>query len=110
MADEPPGRLLLVEGIDDEHVVRRLLDRHQHMPNFEISDKKGFPNLRDSIGPELKVPGRTALGILVDANDDFNARWDSIRHQLRGAPSTCRRRQLRRLEPSLTARRGWESG
>ena len=85
MADEPPGRLLLVEGIDDEHVVRRLLDRHQHMPNFEISDKKGFPNLRDSIGPELKVPGRTALGILVDANDDFNARWDSIRHQLRGA-------------------------
>ena len=53
------------------------------MPDFEISDKKGFPKLRDAIGPELKVSGRTALGILVDANDDFNARWKAIRHQLR---------------------------
>lgn len=86
MADElPPSRLLLVEGADDEHVVRHLCHLERNMPEFAISDKKGFPNLKDAIGPELKVPGRTALGILVDANDDLDARWRAIGHRLRKA-------------------------
>lgn len=84
MAEElPPSRLLLVEGADDEHVVRHLCHLEPDMPEFAISDKKGFPNLKDAIGPELKVPGRTALGILVDANDDLDARWQAIGHRLR---------------------------
>ena len=62
MADDlPPSRLLLVEGADDEHVVRRLCDRRQDMPDFDIVDKRGFPNLQAAIGPEIKAPGRTAL-------------------------------------------------
>lgn len=55
------------------------------MPDFSISDKNGFPNLKAAISPEIKVPGRTALGILVDANDDCNARWQAIDHHLRQA-------------------------
>ena len=84
MADEdlPPPRLLLVEGEDDRHVVRHLRDRQPDMPQFDICDKRGFPNLRDSIGPEIKAPGRTALGILVDANDDLTARWQAIAYRL----------------------------
>ena len=79
MAEElPPPRILLVEGADDEHVVRHLRDREQGMPPFHISNKGGYPQLRDSIGPEIKVAGRTHLGILVDANDDLNARWRSV--------------------------------
>ena len=58
------------------------------MPAFAISDKNGFPNLKAAIGPEIKVPGRTALGILVDANDDVAARWQAIGHQLRQAALT----------------------
>ena len=86
MADElPPSRLLLVEGGDDYHVVRHFLDRQTDMPDFAISDKKGFPNLKAAIGPEIKAPGRTALGILVDANDDFDARWQAIDYRLRQA-------------------------
>ena len=92
MADDlPPSRLLLVEGADDEHVVRRLCDRQQNMPDFDI-DKRGFPNLKAAIGPEIKAPGRTALGILVDANDDHRGAMegDSLplgagRHQLAAA-------------------------
>ena len=53
------------------------------MPDFAIRDKKGFTQLRDAIGPEVKVAGRTALGILVDANDDLDARWEAVGHQLR---------------------------
>lgn len=84
-ADLPPSRLLLVEGQDDEHVVRHLCDRHPNMPTFAIRDKRGFANLKAAIGPEIKVPGRTALGILADANDDLDARWQAIGHQLRQA-------------------------
>ena len=76
MAQELPSRrLLLVEGPDDHHVVRHLRDTHPDMPDFKISARNGFPNLKDAISPEIKVSGRTALGILVDANDDLNARW-----------------------------------
>jgi hypothetical protein len=86
MADDlPPSRLLLVEGADDEHVVRRLCERQQDMPDFDIIDKRGFPNLKAAIGPEIKAPGRTALGILVDADDDIEARWNAIAYRLRQA-------------------------
>ena len=81
----PPSRLLLVEGADDEHVVRHLCDLQPDMPDFAVSDKRGFPNLKDAIGPEIKVPGRTALGIMVDANDDLHARWQAIGDRLRRA-------------------------
>lgn len=83
--DLPPGRLLLVEGEDDAHVVRHLCRHQVTMPDFAISDKKGFPQLKNAIRPEIKVAGRIALGILVDANDDFDARWQAVAHQLRQA-------------------------
>ena len=81
--EQPPSRLLLVEGVDDRHVVQHLCSLQRDMPDFAISDKQGFPRLKDAIGPEIKVAGRTALGILVDANDDLAARWAAVGHQLR---------------------------
>ncbi len=83
MLDELPARkVLLVEGASDEHVVRHLCRRHQNMPAFDIIDKRGFQNLKSAIGPEIKVSGRTALGILVDANDRPTDRWAEILHQV----------------------------
>ena len=75
----------MVEGQDDEEVVQSLCDRHQQVPGFAILDKEGYPNLRDSILPEIKAPGRYAIGILVDANDDLSARWQSVTDRLREA-------------------------
>ena len=83
--DLPPERVLLVEGVDDEEVVRRLCRRHQDVPAFDVLNKRGFPKLRKSIGPEMKVSGRRAVGILADANDDPRARWQSISDRLREA-------------------------
>ena len=71
-----------MEGQDDEEVVRSLCERHRQVPSFAILDKEGYPNLRDSILPEIKAPGRSAVGILVDANDDLSARWQSVRDRL----------------------------
>ncbi len=79
----PASRVLLVEGADDKHVVRQLCGRHPDMPPFCVLDKQGFPKLKDAISPEIKVSGRAALGILVDANDDPIGRWQAIVDRLR---------------------------
>ena len=34
--------------------------------------------LLEVIGSEIRVPGRKAVGILVDANDDLDARWSAV--------------------------------
>ena len=76
-------RVLLVEGTDDEHVVRHLRLRHRAMPQFSIQKKEGIDNLLDDIGLEILAPGRKAIGIIVDANDDLDARWDAVTNRLR---------------------------
>ena len=75
-------RVLLVEGQDDKHVVGHLCRRSEAIPLFRIEDKDGIDNLLASIGPEIKAPGRMAVGILPDANDNPGARWDALRHRL----------------------------
>ena len=76
-------RVLLVEGQDDEHVVRHLCLRSQPMPLFHIENKLNVDTLLDSIKQEVRVPSRNAVGILVDANDDLNARWSAVANRLR---------------------------
>ena len=76
-------RVLLVEGDDDKHVVGRLSQSQPDMPEFDIRDKNGFSNLVPAIGPEIKVAGRVAVGILVDANDNPDRRWQAISDRVR---------------------------
>ena len=80
-------RVLLVEGPDDEHVVKHLCDRSGLPRNFSIVQKGGFPELSKSIAVELVAPGRLALGVVVDANDDPTARWQAVRDR-------CKRRDV----------------
>ena len=77
--------MLLVEGQTDRRVVENLCKRLTLTLKFGIQDKTGFAALAKSIPVELKVPGRVALDIIVDANDDVGARWQSIANQLRTA-------------------------
>ena len=84
MSASPP-HVLLVEGQDDKHVVRHLLIRHGFASAPEIVDKGGFGPLRDSIDSELKVPGRRTVGVLADADDDIESRWQSLADAFRDA-------------------------
>ena len=77
--------ILLVEGTDECHVIRHLRDRSEPMPTFDVAVKEGIEPLLQSIYLEVRVPGRNALGILVDANDDPEARWRAVTGRLRGA-------------------------
>lgn len=75
-------RVLLVEGQDDEHVVQHLCLRSQSVPPFHIENKFNVDKLLDSIKQEVRVPGRKAVGILVDANDRLESRWQAVTDRL----------------------------
>ena len=79
---EPPTKLLLVEGQDDKHVVEHL--RRKLAPNlaFCCRSADGIDSLLKAIPLELRPDDRTALGILMDANADVSARWQSIGDRL----------------------------
>ena len=72
-------RVLLVEGPDDKHVIAHLCDRSGLIRDFSIVQKGGFSDLSRSIPVELAVPARSALGVVVDANDNPAARWQAVR-------------------------------
>lgn len=80
--------VLLVEGPDDEYAVDKLLRKHALNPSFEIRSKGGYTQLRQSIRPEINVSGRTAVGIIADANRYPSRRWDSLRKALADAYCT----------------------
>lgn len=75
-------RVLLVEGPDDKHVVIHLSERSGLTPNFTVVEKEGKDSLLDAIEVEVDIPGRTALGIMLDANDDLDARWQAVTDRL----------------------------
>lgn len=74
--------LLLVEGDDDYHVVDRLCKICKSMPCFTILSKKGWPNLKKSIGDHIDVHGQRAVGLVVDANASPESRWREIATEL----------------------------
>ena len=69
---------LLVEGPDDKHVVYHLRQRSHPMPDFSTKPKGNVDSLLDSIEAEVKVSGRIVLGVVMDANDDPEARWQAV--------------------------------
>lgn len=75
--------ILLVEGQDDKHVVRHLCDSDKAMPKLCIRDKGGIEEVLEDIGLAILTPGCKAIGILVDANDNPDNRWDAVKNRLR---------------------------
>ena len=80
---DPASNLLLVEGVDDKHVVRHLRKRLVPDLNFCCEVGGGIEGVLESIALEMRPAERTALGILVDANDDLSARWQALAERLR---------------------------
>ena len=75
-------RKLLVEGRDDAVVVANLCQAHQLPDAFEIAGKKGITDLLETLSTQLKTSDLEVLGILVDADTDLQARWQSLRAHL----------------------------
>lgn len=81
-SSSPPPRVLLVEGPDDKHVVKHLCRGTDLENRFNIDDKGGKDPLLAAIRNEVRVSGREALGILLDADNDVQSRWNAVIHAL----------------------------
>jgi hypothetical protein len=77
-----PRNILLVEGTDDEHVVKHLCARH-HLPTIDgITKTDGVDRLVETFAVRLKTSDVRAIGALVDADTDLQTRWNSLRNPL----------------------------
>ncbi|GAB4296130.1 MAG: hypothetical protein Fur0025_33550 [Oscillatoriaceae cyanobacterium] len=79
---------LIVEGEQDKRVIPELMEKNgikwgetkdTAVVDIEPYGGDGFID-PDFISTKLKASGLTALGLIVDADDDLNARWDSVRN------------------------------
>ncbi|MFZ4702682.1 MAG: DUF3226 domain-containing protein, partial [Candidatus Methylumidiphilus sp.] len=73
---------LLVEGNDDFHALCQIFEANQLPNQFGIKEKNGYPKLIETLDVELDAYGLQALGIIVDADENFQARWQSLRNRL----------------------------
>ncbi|CAA7625543.1 conserved hypothetical protein [Magnetospirillum sp. LM-5] len=70
------ARLLIVEGPDDQGVGVAFLNR-LGIPAF-VRAEGGYDLLRENIPVRIQEPGRAVVGIVVDADQDHSARWQSL--------------------------------
>lgn len=82
---KPLSKVLLVEGVNDRHVVRNLSQRLVPALTFDCREKGGIDNLLKAIPLEIKAPGRQAVGIVADANEKVHARFQAIADKLSAA-------------------------
>ena len=80
--------MLLVEGLDDKNVVWHLCRRAGIENRFHIKSKNGKDSLLKAIRNEASVSGREALGILLDADNDVQSRWNEVTQKLSQADVT----------------------
>jgi len=77
---------LLVEGKNDQHVIWALCKQHNVEETFTVetpnNDSGGIGSLLNSIPVRLKIPRLKALGIVLDADQNLEARWQSLRSRL----------------------------
>lgn len=78
--------ILLVEGPDDQHVLRNICERRGILQPDEIRDCGGYPQLIRSLPNQLRFGDPSdAYGVIVDADTDLASRWQSVRDRLRVA-------------------------
>jgi SAM-dependent methyltransferase len=89
MAIAPDGsrsqRVLWVEGKDDSAVTQSLCLAHELPRAFEVHAKSGVEEVLDTFSVGLKAPNAERFGLVVDADGNAQARWDSIRRTLEEA-------------------------
>ena len=80
---------LLVEGNNDQHVVWALCNRHKVEKTFSVIvpsegglPADGFPAILQGIPSRLKQPDFKTLGVVIDADENIQNRWQSIRNCL----------------------------
>jgi len=93
MASKYKPKILIVEGDQDKRVIPELIEANGIVwgntkeEAVVYIDSHGGDQFIDEaiVSTELKASGRTALGLIVDADSDFDARWASIKNACSGS-------------------------
>ena len=77
-------KILLVEGSDDEHVLKHIFGNHGIPSLDEVKPHGGDTELLESIPVRLRASNEEGdvVGIVIDADTSLDARWQSIRDRL----------------------------
>ena len=75
-------KILLVEGTDDEHVMKHLFGTRIGRHIDEISAQQGIEKLIANLPVHFKRKGIGTIGIIVDADTDLVSRWRMITNAL----------------------------
>lgn len=78
-------RWLLVEGIDDEHVLKHLCGQRGVGKLDEIKPQGSVEQLLENFPVRLKESEIEILGVVLDADTDLEGRWDALKHRLKQA-------------------------
>lgn len=77
-------KLILVEGTDDKHVMLHLFRNRGIRAIIEVQSHDGVERLLESLSVRLKAcEDGDVVGVIIDADVDLNARWQSLRDRLR---------------------------
>lgn len=76
-------KTLLVEGIDDQHVLWGLLKHHDFPETFEIEQKGGIEKVLSTFPVQAKGSGIEALGVMIDADVEAIDRWNAIKASIK---------------------------
>lgn len=69
-------KVLLVEGKDDEHVLKHLCGNRAGPRFDEVKSHDGVDELLESFPVQLKASGDDAIvGVIIDADTDAASRW-----------------------------------
>lgn len=79
-----PKRMFILEGKTDEIVVRSVLEKLEIL-NVEFKRCNGIENLLKVFPVLIKESDMRSIGIIVDANNSLEGRWQSIRDKLRNS-------------------------
>lgn len=96
MMEEKYTYKLLVEGNEDVHVILALWNAANRPESFDIINCHSVQQLLKNLKIRLTVPlTNQRIGIVVDADTDISARWDSIKSHLDATGKyNCKKCQL----------------
>lgn len=76
-------KILLVEGIDDEHVLKHICGNRGVARLDEVKPHGSVDTLLESFPVRLKASeDGDIIGVVIDADTDARARWQSLRNRL----------------------------
>jgi len=79
----PVRRILLVEGPDDEHVLKHICGNRGISRPLAVKPHGGVDQLLESVPVSLKASEEgDIVGVVIDADTDLSARWQSLRDRL----------------------------